>query len=207
MKKDNTNEVFSQGYKFWDGKLKSILDKNGKLTIVGDIDNPKSGSLTEFPSWKDYVRKEMGDEPVRSGAEDDVVEQLSMMLGDYSPITDEIPDTTKRSKTRTTTDTKGEEMAKPTATTKAVAKKVAPAPVKKTAAPVKVKAEVVQNPCICGCGAMVNKNFAPGHDARFHGWMKKISDGRMTFKDPILNPDAVKNLKKHGVVQGVPVAK
>lgn len=33
--------------------------------------------------------------------------------------------------------------------------------------------------CACGCGAETTGHFAPGHDARYHGWIKKLADGRI----------------------------
>lgn len=33
--------------------------------------------------------------------------------------------------------------------------------------------------CVCGCGTETTGNFAPGHDARFHGWITKLADGRI----------------------------
>lgn len=33
--------------------------------------------------------------------------------------------------------------------------------------------------CCCGCGEQVTGWFRMGHDARFHGWMKKIARGKM----------------------------
>ncbi len=33
--------------------------------------------------------------------------------------------------------------------------------------------------CVCGCGTETTGYFAPGHDARYHGWVKKLADGRI----------------------------
>lgn len=33
--------------------------------------------------------------------------------------------------------------------------------------------------CVCGCGTETTGHFAPGHDARYHGWIKKLADGRI----------------------------
>lgn len=33
--------------------------------------------------------------------------------------------------------------------------------------------------CVCGCGGETTGYFMPGHDARFHGWIKKLADGRI----------------------------
>lgn len=33
--------------------------------------------------------------------------------------------------------------------------------------------------CACGCGAETTGHFAPGHDARYHGWLTKLKDGRI----------------------------
>ena len=32
--------------------------------------------------------------------------------------------------------------------------------------------------CLCGCGRPTAKTFAPGHDARFYGWLRRLVDGR-----------------------------
>lgn len=31
--------------------------------------------------------------------------------------------------------------------------------------------------CKCGCGRLVRRHFAQGHDARFHGWMTRLAGG------------------------------
>ena len=33
--------------------------------------------------------------------------------------------------------------------------------------------------CVCGCGTETTGHFAPGHDARYHGWITKLADGRI----------------------------
>lgn len=33
--------------------------------------------------------------------------------------------------------------------------------------------------CACGCKTETTGYFAPGHDARYHGWIKKLADGRL----------------------------
>lgn len=59
-------------------------------------------------------------------------------------------------------------------------------PVKKAAAPKaprekKVKETVI---CNCGCGEKTNGGrFLPGHDARFHGRVKRLADGRQKWAD------------------------
>lgn len=45
--------------------------------------------------------------------------------------------------------------------------------VKREKAPKTVRA------CVCGCGEETTGHFAPGHDARYHGWIKKLADGRI----------------------------
>lgn len=39
------------------------------------------------------------------------------------------------------------------------------------------------NPCGCGCGTLVAGRFSMGHDARFHGWIKRVGDGRMSIAE------------------------
>lgn len=44
--------------------------------------------------------------------------------------------------------------------------------------------------CVCGCKNETTGYFAPGHDARFHGWIKKLASGVM---GPGELPAAVRN--------------
>lgn len=37
--------------------------------------------------------------------------------------------------------------------------------------------------CACGCGTDTTGSFAPGHDARMHGWIAKLADGRIQPSD------------------------
>jgi len=46
--------------------------------------------------------------------------------------------------------------------------------------------------CACGCGAQTTGHFAPGHDARYHGWVKKLARG----ETPDNLPAKVKNAMK-----------
>jgi len=39
------------------------------------------------------------------------------------------------------------------------------------------KATKPTRPCYCGCGGETQSRFVPGHDARFHGWARKIAKG------------------------------
>jgi hypothetical protein len=43
----------------------------------------------------------------------------------------------------------------------------------------KAKAPKEVRNCVCGCGTETTGYFAPGHDARYHGWVKKLADGRI----------------------------
>lgn len=47
--------------------------------------------------------------------------------------------------------------------------------------------------CACGCGTETMSYFAPGHDARMHGLIKKLADGRMQPKD-YQYPSVIKKL-------------
>lgn len=47
----------------------------------------------------------------------------------------------------------------------------------------KRQAPKAENPCGCGCGTLVARRFAQGHDARFYGWAKKIVSGQLEPKD------------------------
>lgn len=54
----------------------------------------------------------------------------------------------------------------------------------KSAATKKDKPPKTVRSCGCGCGEETTGYFAPGHDARWHGWMKKLADGRLTPGSP-----------------------
>jgi hypothetical protein len=41
------------------------------------------------------------------------------------------------------------------------------------------KATKTINPCYCGCGGTTKSKFVPGHDARFHGTVKKVVRGEL----------------------------
>lgn len=47
----------------------------------------------------------------------------------------------------------------------------------------KPKPERTVKPCACGCGEETTAYFAPGHDARFKGWLLKIEKGIAEPKD------------------------
>jgi len=51
-----------------------------------------------------------------------------------------------------------------------------PAPAPAPAPPPAPRKSVSQ--CLCGCGRPTAKTFAPGHDARFYGWLRRLVDGR-----------------------------
>lgn len=39
------------------------------------------------------------------------------------------------------------------------------------------------NPCVCGCGQLVERFFAQGHDARVHGWLLKVAKGALKLAE------------------------
>jgi|GEM_PF-7101827 len=48
------------------------------------------------------------------------------------------------------------------------------------------KTPITENLCYCGCGKSPKRKtsrYMPGHDARFHGRIVKILDGRLTLED------------------------
>ncbi len=61
--------------------------------------------------------------------------------------------------------------ARKTTSKKTTAKKSNSKPKAKAKAEPKAKA---LSPCLCGCGTMVAKLFAPGHDARVKGWFIRV---------------------------------
>lgn len=178
-------DLFTAGYRFTEGgRTSAILDRDGKLTL-----KDSEGGLEVFSSWKDYVKEVMGDTPATG--EDEIVSQLSLTLGtpDKIPGAEPTGDSNKKENANMATAAKKVVVAAP-------AKKAAPAAAKQ-------KKEAVQNPCTCGCGTMTGGNFAPGHDARVHGWGKKIAAGLMKYGD--VPASAQKYLKEHGVKQGIAV--
>jgi hypothetical protein len=54
----------------------------------------------------------------------------------------------------------------------------------------KSKAPKTVRDCVCGCKTQTTGFFAPGHDARVHGWIKKLAAGKMK---PSEIPAAVRN--------------
>ncbi len=57
------------------------------------------------------------------------------------------------------------------------------------------------NKCRCQCGTLTGGTFAPGHDARFYGWLKKIASNDMEFSKL---PAALR--KEFGDIKGVKAA-
>ena len=41
------------------------------------------------------------------------------------------------------------------------------------------------NVCFCGCGGLTKGNFVPGHDARFHGTVKKVLRGELNAEEEL----------------------
>lgn len=68
----------------------------------------------------------------------------------------------------------------------------------KIKAPKKERAPKLLNLCGDGCGARVQRNFAMGHDARFHGWLKRLADGRMKPNEVPAGVAKILSLKKKG---------
>lgn len=45
------------------------------------------------------------------------------------------------------------------------------------------KAPKVLNACGCGCNQPCKANFLPGHDAKLHGWVKKVAAGTLALSE------------------------
>lgn len=180
------------GYKFVDtaGRITAVLDNDGRFTLR-DLNG--GGTIEIHTNWSDFV-KTMGDAPVVGDDEDAVITQLEKLgLGTCHPISRDPSNVVQPIRKETTETTMS-------ATATATKKKAAPAP-KKVAAKKEPKE---LKPCVCGaadCKAQTTGNFAPGHDARVHGWGKKIARGDMKFSE--IPATAAKYLKTHGIVQGV----
>jgi hypothetical protein len=59
------------------------------------------------------------------------------------------------------------------------------------------------NLCGCGCGAGVKSRFQPGHDAKLHGWVKKLERGAMALGElPAMVRDGMFPKTKQGQVKG-----
>ena len=52
------------------------------------------------------------------------------------------------------------------------------------------KAKAATGTCWCGCGTPTTKKFAPGHDARFHGWAKRAARGEMPIVTDFVSDEA-----------------
>ena len=189
-RKPSASAQLSSDFRFLDGGIRTgLIEQSGKLTLIEG-----AGSITSYESWRDFVKEVMGEIPVVASDEAEILNQIGQVLGVWEPVTVVVSGKQRPASTTNEEATTGEE-------TMATTKKAVPA---KKAAPVKkaAKAEVVQSPCKCGCGTMVNKNYAPGHDARVHGWAKKIQRGDMKFSEiPAIAQNFLK--KELGVTQGV----
>lgn len=65
---------------------------------------------------------------------------------------------------------------------------------------VRVAKAKVWNLCGCGCGSSTLSRYLPGHDAKLHGWMKRVGDGRMKVEEL---PEQVRNGMYRGVKQQI----
>jgi hypothetical protein len=190
-------EHSSDGFKFLDntGVVTAVLDVDGKFTL-----KDANASLEMFPSWSDFVVS-FGDKPVNAKTQEDVISQLtSMGLGEAVPIVRPGASTRPPKVSKPAVTKPAADVPAATKLTKEneVAKKAPAKPVKKAAK--KGKADVVLQPCKCGCDTKVAKNFAAGHDARLHGYQKKIERGEAKFSDyPAI---AVAFMKSLGTKQG-----
>lgn len=193
--------VFSNtdGYRFVDdqGVTTAVLEASGKFSL-----REGNSSLEVHESYVDFM-KIMGETPKSTVDEKVILDQLSNMgLGrceyinlepkntkspehEESPMATATKDKTIEQKKKDLEKIKAERKAK---TAKPAAKAA------KTATPKEL------GDCQCGCGEKVARNFKQGHDARTHGWGKKIDRGEMKFSEiPSPNPAIPeKYLKAHG---------
>lgn len=56
--------------------------------------------------------------------------------------------------------------------------------------------------CACGCGKLVHNFFAPGHDAKVHGLLLKVSRGEAQLSE--IHPDTLPHLKDFCIRWKVP---
>jgi hypothetical protein len=169
------------GYRFAkDGKTSAILEG----TTLSLKDN---GGLLEKLPWWEYVTKYMGEEPEKDSIEAQLL-QLSESLGEATPIIKSTP----RSLVRVPLILP----SKAEAAERAAEKRV-------NAEKARIHdGEDGNGLCLCGCGEPLLKpgrRFRQGHDARFHGWIKKVEDGRMKFED--LNSTVQEWCIKHKIVR------
>lgn len=179
MKNGTTTTELSNGYRFRDGEsVNAILDPNGKLSL-----RDGNAGLDIYQSWRDYVKEVLSDVPTKGG-EDEILEQLSVILGTPEPIDVQV-------KQHSVPQQGDSDMKNATAAPakKATAKAAPPAK-----AP-RVKAEKVMGPCVCGCGGLTGGNFVPGHDSRVHSWQKKVAKGEIKLNS--LPATAQKYIKEH----------
>jgi hypothetical protein len=197
----------NDGYKFVDtkGATTAVLDPNGKFTLK---DGPSS--IEVFANWRDFV-KSMGEKPVMAAAYDEpvVLEQLSSLgLGKFHPIIRGGQENSTMAKKNGTTPSTPSKKAAATPAKTESKPKAAATPAK---APAKTAEKKPATPakdlpmCACGCGEQVlnaKREFRQGHDARVHGWAKKVERGDMKLTE--LNPTAQAWMKAHGIKQGTP---
>ena len=186
-------------------KRTGLLEPNGKLTTF-------DGGNETYNSFRDYANDVLGEVIPTKATEEEILTILSIGLGEYTVVQQETPNETPAAAKKRLADKEKEDKIAMKNATKAPAptKAAAPAPTKQAkpapeAKAPKVKAEKVVNDCTCGCGNKTGGLFAPGHDARVHGWGKKIDRGEMTFKQLTEEGrlEAVKWLKASGHTQGV----
>ena len=72
---------------------------------------------------------------------------------------------------------------KTTATSKPTGKSKTARKGKQTATAPARNGDKTPNRCLCGCGGATRSRFCMGHDARYHGRIKRLKDGRLTLRD------------------------
>lgn len=164
----------------------ATVDDAGKFLLRDD-----NGSLEKFDNPAAFI-EHMGMRP--TGGLEACIEQIKDLFGSDCVVT------------------KGEIMKNATAPAKKATTKAAPAkpaakaakpaakPAAKSAKPAASKKAEVLSKCLCGCGATTKSRFAPGHDARVHGWFKKVINGQMKKNE--LPSELLSHFKEYEVKHG-----
>lgn len=116
------------------------------------------------------------DKMLRALGETGMAKRKGAPIGAFIQSEDELVDGQPANPETETPDMEGTDMAKKAAGTKKAAAAKKPAE-KREKAPKTVRK------CACSCGTETTGFFAPGHDARMHGWIKKLESGKIEAKE------------------------
>lgn len=140
------------------------------LSVVELVDPMNLGGNSQ-----EYARY---DKMLRALGENGMAKRKGAPVGVFIQNEDDLDDGQPSESVTETPDTEGNDMAK-----KAAGAKKTAVGAKKAAAPKREKAPKTVRKCACSCGTETTGFFAPGHDARMHGWIKKLETGKIEAKE------------------------